>query len=84
MKIVITLDIDEFYKDEILNNVIRLDFICADKTVIERDEFTLKPMPTKKEIYERIYQAYGHGNDEIYQRIRQAVEDIYDEILGEE
>lgn len=48
MKIVITLDIDEFYKDEILNNVVRLDFICADKTVIERDEFTLKPMPYKK------------------------------------
>ena len=43
----------------------------------------LKPMPEKIDIYERIYQAYGYGNDETYQRIRQEVEDIYDEILGE-
>ena len=44
----------------------------------------LKPLSTKEEIYEIIYQAYGNGNDETYQRIRKAVEDIYDEILGEE
>lgn len=44
----------------------------------------LKSIPQKIDICERIYQAYGLGNDEIYQRIRQEVEDIYDEILGEE
>lgn len=43
----------------------------------------LRPIPTKEEIYERIYQAYGYGNNETYQRIRQEVEDIYDEIFGE-
>lgn len=43
----------------------------------------LKPIPTKEEIYERIYQAYGIGKNEIYERLRQEVEDIYDEILGE-
>lgn len=43
----------------------------------------LKPIPTKEEIYERIYQAYGLGKNEIYKRLRQEVEDIYDEILGE-
>ena len=57
-------------------------FMVKEKGISEK--CPLKPMPTKKEIYERIYQAYGHGNDEIYQRIRQAVEDIYDEILGAE
>lgn len=44
----------------------------------------VKPIPKKEDIYERIYQAYGNGKDEIYKRIRQEVEDIYDEILGEE
>ena len=47
------------------------------------DDCPLKRIPKKEDIYERIYQAYGYGNDETYQRIRQTVEDIYDEILGE-
>lgn len=78
MKIVITLDIDEFYKEEILNNVIRLDFICADKTVIERDEFNLKPMP------KRIGSASEYGSDEVYIKHLINWKKEVDEILGEQ
>lgn len=81
MKIVITLDIDEFYKDEILNNIVRLDFVCADKTVIERDKFTLKPMPEYRDEH---YKSFSIELSNIINSENRGYNDCLREILGEE
>ena len=88
----------DFEDDWIKRNNIKLNDLFGHVVIYEKDSLneqcdytnrrywcfnSLKPLPQKEDIYERIYQAYGYGNDETYQRIRQAVEDIYDEILGE-
>lgn len=44
----------------------------------------LKPMPSREDIHEEIYQAYGLGKEEPYIRMRDAVDKVLDEILGEE
>lgn len=66
------------------NQNFRMRCFVDDYIADTKGKCPLKPIPTKEEIYERIYQAYGYGNNETYQRIRQEVEDIYDEILGEQ
>ena len=83
MKAILVVDIPKEYElDQLAVNYM---LYSVDGRVLDGDMgIELKPMPTKEEIYEIIYQAYGNGNDETYQRIRQVVEDIYDEILGEE
>lgn len=43
----------------------------------------LKPLPSREDIYEEIYQAYGLGKEEPYERMRDAVDKVLDEILGE-
>lgn len=65
------------------NHDFRMRCFVDDYIADTKGKCPLKPIPTKEEIYERIYQAYGLGKNEIYKRIRQEVEDIYDEILGE-
>ena len=50
-----------------------------------KDEWCpLKPMPSREDIHEEIYQAYGLGKEEPYIRMRDAFDKVLDEMLGEE
>ena len=95
MKAILVVDVHKEIKSEITsafdcthcplhyeNQDFRMRCFVDDWITDTKGKCPLRPLPKKEEIYERIYQAYGYGNDETYQRIRQEVEDIYDEILG--
>lgn len=81
MKIIITLDVDDVYKDEILHDIVGLELICSDKTAFEYEEFTLKPMPQRKK---SLIVADGDGvRFEEPTEFEQGYNACIDEILGE-
>lgn len=80
MKIVITLEVDDAYEEEILNEIVGLELKCADGSAFEYDEFTLKPIPQKK-----TGEILIKGNTgEIVKAYRDGWNACVESILGEE
>lgn len=82
MKIVITLDIDDVYRDEILNDIVGLELKCTDNTAFEYEEFTLKPMPQKLDAND--WHRMFDGEYKIREAKGKGYNACIEEILGEQ
>lgn len=89
MKIVITLEVDDAYEEEILNDIVGLELKCADGSAFEYDEFDINTLPDilpSPYLMRQIQIANGIQTEEppYTEEYQKGYNDCLNEILGEE